>query len=120
VLAGDYVRVAAEVRGHVLHVLYSDGLHALSVFAQVGRLTEGARPDGGERVAVGDRRASAYAWPGGDVLMWDGGGLVYTAVSDAPAGDVRAAAATLPGARSLPGAERVRRACRKVVEALLG
>jgi hypothetical protein len=116
-LAGDYVRVGAEVRGRVLHVLYSDGLHALSVFAQVGRL---AAAEGGERVSVGGRPARSYAWPGGDVLMWDVGGLVYTAVSDAPAGDVRAAAATLPGARALPAAERLRRACRKAVEALLG
>ena len=117
-LDGDFERVAVYQRGHTVHLLYSDGLHALSVFAEAGRM--GPRPAGGQRVVVGDGHGFRYSWPGGDVLMWEAGGLVYTAVGDAPAEDVRAAAASMPGGRSLPLDDRLRRASRRLVEALTG
>jgi hypothetical protein len=119
-LDGEYRRVGAFVRGHVVHVLYSDGLHALSLFAQAGRLKSGDLPKGGERVRIGRGGAVRWSWPGGDVVTWEAGGLVYTAVGDAPLEDVALAAASMPSARRLPLADRLRRTCRGVIEALTG
>jgi hypothetical protein len=119
-LAGDYRRIGVYRRGHTVHLLYGDGLHAISVFAEAGQLAEGDLPAGADRVRVGNTSGSHYAWPGGDVLTWEAGGLVYTAVGDAPERDLLAAAASLPGARALPALDRLRRRCRAVVETLFG
>jgi hypothetical protein len=100
--------------------VYSDGLHGLSVFAQSGQLMRDRLPSGGDRVSVGGRPGNHYRWPGGDVVTWQNKGVVYTAVGDASLGDVLAAAASLPGARPLPFAGRLRHACRSVVETLTG
>jgi negative regulator of sigma E activity len=119
-LDGEYQRVGAYQRGGTVHMLYSDGLHALSVFAQAGRLAQGDLPAGGERVAVGKGTGVRYSWPGGDVVMWESGGIVYTAVGDAPLADVTLAAASMPGGRRLPVDDRLRRACRRLVETVTG
>ena len=79
---------------HVLHLAYSDGLSTVSLFAQDGRL--GTEPmDGFEAEEVGDRPV----WVRHDAperVVWSGGGRVWTLVSDAPSGTVRAAVAALP------------------------
>lgn len=84
-----------------LHLTYSDGLSALSVFVQSGRLPAGG-PSGmttqtwsGQRVYVGT------GWP--VRVVWEGGGHVFTAVSDAPVDELTAAVNALPGQRSATG-----------------
>ncbi|HEX2118699.1 MAG TPA: hypothetical protein VHF91_05920, partial [Acidimicrobiales bacterium] len=61
-----------------------------------------------------------YAWPGGQLVVWSDGGRVFTAVSDAPAEQVLAAARSLP---PIPGRElsllaKIRRACQALMEPL--
>jgi anti-sigma factor RsiW len=122
VLPGNYERVGTYRRGHVVHVLYSDGLHTLSVFVEAGDLAEHRLPAGGRQVAVGPGQAEArhYGWPGGDVLLWERDGIVYTVVGDAPVEEVTAAAASMPGPKSPPLVERLRRAGRTLVETVTG
>jgi sigma-E factor negative regulatory protein RseB len=119
-LDGDYLQVGAFRRGDVVHVLYSDGLHALSVFAQAGKLSTGALPAGGNRTLIGKGKGWRYAWPGGDVLTWQAGGVVFTAVGDAPVADVLAAAASMPWGRRPGLTDRIRRTCRALVETVTG
>jgi hypothetical protein len=119
-LAGGYQRLGAYRQGSAIQLVYSDGLHGLSVFAQPGQLLRGRLPAGGDRVSVAGRPGNHYRWPGGDVVTWQNKGVVYTAVGDAPLADVLAAAASLPGARPLPFGNRLRHACRSLVETLTG
>jgi hypothetical protein len=78
----------------VLHLVYGDGLSAISVFLQPGRLDPERLGDlkptswAGEDVYVGD------GWP--LRMTWQGGTQVVTVVSDAAAADLRAAVAALP------------------------
>ncbi|MDQ1294209.1 MAG: sigma-E factor negative regulatory protein RseB [Actinomycetota bacterium] len=81
---------------------YSDGLSALSVFRQPGRLG-GAVPElreqnwGGSPVYVGGE------WP--VRVVWQGGDTVLTVVSDAPLEGIRAAVEALP--HDDPGADNI-------------
>lgn len=81
-----------------VHLTYSNGLSAMSVFFQDGRLPEagvtGMPPQdwGGLRVYVGN------GWP--IRAVWQGGGQVFTVVSDASVDEVAAASAVLPGDRA--------------------
>lgn len=78
----------------VVHVVYGDGLSAISVFLQPGRLDterlQGMAPlEWGEtEVFVGQ------GWPAR--LTWQGGSQVFTVVSDAAGEDLRLACAALP------------------------
>jgi sigma-E factor negative regulatory protein RseB len=83
---------------HVLHLAYSDGLSATSLFAQRGSLGSD-RPAGFARDQVGGRPV----WVSSGTprrVVWSGGGAVWTLVSDAPADVVREAVATLPRDRA--------------------
>ena len=51
--------------------------------------------DGGP-VQVGRAAGWRYAWPGGQVVLWQAGDTVFTVVSDAPLDQVLAAARDLP------------------------
>lgn len=92
--------------GQVLHLAYTDGLSTLSLFAQEGRL--GSAPlDGfaGENVdgrPVWIRRATP------ERVVWSGGGVVWTLVSDAPDPAVRAVVAALPRDEAPAGGLRAR------------
>lgn len=119
-LDGDYQRVGVYRRGDVVHQLFSDGLHTLSVFAEAGDLDAGALPGNGRVVTLDDKKASHYDWPGGDVLVWESGGVVYTAVGDGSVEDVMAAAASMPDSGKLSVGERLRRGCRAMADALTG
>ena len=85
----------------VVHLTYSNGLSAMSVFFQNGRLPEagvtGMLPQdwAGLRVHVGN------GWP--IRAVWQGGGQVFTVVSDASADEVVAASGVLPGDRAPSG-----------------
>lgn len=104
----------------VLQLVYGDGLTSISVFVQSGLLDpdhlQGFRAEtwDGAAVYVGD------GWP--TRLTWQGGSLVHTAVSDAPAADLRGAVAAFPHDR--PEADGVAaalgRGMRSVLEWLQG
>jgi len=59
--------------------LYTDGVHALSVFRQKGTLSE---PDGFEPVELD--KTTAYAGPGPGTWVWQGGRSVWTVVAEEP------------------------------------
>jgi hypothetical protein len=97
--AGYKLLGAYREREGLAHLFYSDGLHGLSVFQQRGRLAWSRLPSGGTPAEVGGRTVRAYALPGGETLVWDGGGVTYTVVSDAPIDDIAAVVRDLPTAR---------------------
>ena len=101
-----------------MHALYSDGLYDLSVFEQRGRLQ---RRDlhAARKVALGARQAWTYAYAGGNILIWEAGRTVFTAVSDAPVDQlVEVARSLAPEGRSPSLLDRLRRASRAVVAPL--
>jgi anti-sigma factor RsiW len=122
VLDGGYRRQAVYAWDQVVDAVYSDGMHTLSVFAQAGRLSGVELPAGADTWSLGTAgpRARHFRWPGGEVMVWQAGGVVYTAVGDAPAEDLRKAAASIPGGRSLSATARLRRTSRAMAETLLG
>lgn len=76
------------------HATYSDGIAAVSVFAQPGSLpVEGVVGLAPDRVAGWPVLAST-GLP--DVVTWSAAGVVYTVVADAPAETIEAAVAGLP------------------------
>ncbi len=84
-----------------LHLTYSDGLSALSVFVQDGRLPTGGPAGMTVQDWNGHRVYVAAGWPARAV--WEGGGRVFTAVSDAPRDELADALAALPGQRTGSG-----------------
>lgn len=86
-----------DARSHlgVVHLSYTDGLFAVSVFSQRGRLN----PDsvkGWQAVRLGGTRA--WTRPGlSRRVVWSGGGWVHTAVADAPDAVVTTAVAAFAG-----------------------
>ena len=117
-LAAGYKRMATFREGGVVHALYSDGLYDLSLFEQRGRLQRRDLP-AARKVAVGDRHAWTYAYPGGNILIWEAGRTVFTAVSDAPVDQlVEVARSLAPAGRSVSLLDRLRRASRVVVTPL--
>jgi negative regulator of sigma E activity len=119
-LGAGYRRVGLFRQAGAVHVLYSDGLYSLSLFQQGAGLDQRRLPSGGRVAMVGRSVGRAYAWPGGEVVTWARSGTTYTVVGDGPAADVEAAAASLPAPRRLSIAQRVRRGCRAMVEAVSG
>ena len=119
-LDGGYRRVGAYRHSQGVQLLYSDGLHGLSLFTQPGPLAAGALPAGGEPVWVGRTAAVHYTWPGGEVITWESGRMVHTLVGDGTTADLVAAAASVPppGRRSF--LDRVRATSRTVAELISG
>jgi anti-sigma factor RsiW len=75
----------------VLHLVYSDGIAAVGVFEQHGRLE---RPPTGSQW---DADLQAYAHHGpSQVATWQSGDLVFTVVTDGPADVLTRAVASLP------------------------
>jgi len=64
------------------HWVYTDGLHALSVFRTNGRLRG---PAGFERTKIGKMRG--WTGPGPGTWAWEGGGHTYVLVAEEPALD---------------------------------
>jgi hypothetical protein len=92
----------------------------LSVFEQGGALDVGGLPGAGEIVAIGAERGVRYSWPGGQLVTWQSGPLMYTAVGDGPVADVLAVAKSFPAAKSLSALQRVRLTSRRLLEDLTG
>ena len=117
VLGDGYRRTGVLRQGGVVQVVYSDGIYDMSVFEQRGRLGSKAAPRGGRPVRIGGSKGWHYTWPGGQVIMWQGGRTVYTVVADAPYDDVLGAIRTVKGSSGPSLAHRFRQACRSVVGA---
>lgn len=84
-------------RSGVLQLSYTDGLFAVSVFSQRGRLAP-ASVKGWQPVRLNTTRA--WTRPGlSQRVVWTGSGWVYTAVADAPDPVVAAAVGGFPGRR---------------------
>jgi MucB/RseB N-terminal domain len=117
-LASGYKRMATYRAHGVVHAMYSDGLYDLSLFEQRGRLQRRDLP-AARKVRVGARDAWTYAYAGGNILIWQAGRTVLTAVSDAPVDQlVEAARSLAPADRSPSLLDRLRRASRVVVAPL--
>ena len=96
-LGSGYRLVGAyEKSPNLIHLFYSDGLHGLSVFEQRGRLKTRSMPPGGRRMELAGHHVRAYSTSVGETVVWEGDGVVYTVVSDAPWPDVAAAVSGLP------------------------
>jgi hypothetical protein len=104
-LAGGYERVRIESVSGGLRVVYSDGVHGLSIFEQPGRLS------GSER---------SYRWAGGEVVTWQSGPTVLTAIGDGPSVDTLAAARSVPQPHQLSLLGHLRSLSREVVDTLSG
>jgi hypothetical protein len=119
-LAGGYQRVAAYRHSRAVHLLYTDGLHGLSLFSQPGTLSTGELPRGGEPVRVGTAAGVHYTWAGGEVITWEAGSMVHTLVGDGPAADLLAAARSVPRPGRASVLDRVRATSRLVAELISG
>lgn len=83
--SGGYVLIArAAGPDGGLQLSYSDGMFTVSVSERLGELDWDALAAGGTSTTVAGHTARVYSEPGGDVVVWQGDGLVYTCVSDAP------------------------------------
>ena len=81
----------------VLHLVYSDGIAAVGVFEQRGRL------DGPPAGSQWDAGLQAYAHHGpSQVATWQSGDLVFTVVTDGPADVLTRAVASLPHDQAEP------------------
>lgn len=112
-----YRLVGAYKANGVVQQFYSDGLHGLSVFEQRGHLRAAETGLAGERargrkVEIAGHTMRAYSASVGEAVVWEGDGVVYTALSDAPWSDLAGAVGDLPHA-SPPG--RLRRVAQTVV-----
>ena len=117
-LGSGYKRMATYRENGVVHAMYSDGLYDLSLFEQRGRLQRRDLPPAG-KVKVGSRDAWTYAYAGGNIVIWQAGRTVLTAVSDAPVDQlVEVARSLAPADRSPSLLDRLRRASRVVVAPL--
>jgi negative regulator of sigma E activity len=63
---------------------YSDGIFTISVSERTGDLDWDALAKGGTSTTVAGHAARTYSEPGGEVIVWQGDGVVFTCVSDAP------------------------------------
>lgn len=96
-----------------LHLVYSDGLYALSLYQQPGTVAEVAIR-GALWQQEGDR--GVWRWPGSqpERLVWTAEGMTFTAVADATSDHLLASLAPLPhGQRDHP-ASRLRRGVARI------
>lgn len=103
--------------GSSLHLLYSDGLYALSVYGQEGVLDGRAMlARGAQRTDLG--RLVVYRSPDAvpAAYVWDGEGMTYTAVSDAPPDLLATALVAFPHDRRRPLVDRIRRGIERGVD----
>jgi len=119
-LADGYTRVGVYKRDGTVQVLYSDGIYDLSVFERRGVLDRSDLAESGGPVRVGKAAGWRYAWPGGQVVLWQAGETVFTVVSNAPLDQVLTAARDLPvpATRRPSALERLRSIARTVIQPL--
>lgn len=118
-LPGSFRVVAASALGESdassLHLLYTDGLYAISIYEQHGRLDgAAARAQGARPATLGGMHV--YRWPGAEpaTVAWTGAGRTFTAVSDAPPDALSAALSGLPHDPPSGVTDRLRRGLGRV------
>jgi sigma-E factor negative regulatory protein RseB len=90
----DARRTEVTAGRSALHLTYGDGLSAISVFLQRGRL-DGAQLAGLTPQKWGDADVYVRAGPP-QVMVWQGGATVITVVGDVEPGDLQRALSALP------------------------
>jgi hypothetical protein len=122
-LPGGYELIGATevetAESPTVHLVYSDGLYTVSLYVQQGRLAEHATraatpidlPGGG----------TVWRWPGSEPrrVVWTGDGRTFTALTDAPTGDLLTAVAGLPNDPAPSTLRRLARGLSRVGERLL-
>lgn len=95
-LDGGFELLGAEHADGMAVARYGDGLSALSVYQQHGRLDPSRLAGSTVRTLAGRH---VWTWPGSEPLrlVWTGDDRTWTAVSDAPLEVVADAVASLPG-----------------------
>jgi hypothetical protein len=113
--AGDQFTLVGQYRDAdgTLQLFYSDGLFDVSVFEQAGALDANVLPDGGRWVELRGHHARLYESLMGEAVVWEGAGVVYTCVTDAPRRELEAMLADFPR-RTSPSAMQ------SLVDAVLG
>lgn len=103
-----------------LHMVYSDGLYALSLYQQQGRLATSA-VEGAARLTT-DAGGHVWRWPGSEPrrVVWTGDRLTFTALTDAPTDELLTVAGGLPTSRSPSILDRLARGLSRVGEWLTG
>jgi sigma-E factor negative regulatory protein RseB len=104
-------RQSATTAGRVIDLAYSDGLSAVSLFVQRGRLP--AALPGWHQTDVNGNRLYVSN-PGEPDLTWSAGGFVYTVVAGAPAPTVAAVVSALPHEAGLGFWARMKRGLRRL------
>jgi hypothetical protein len=79
--------------GEAVHLTYTDGISAVSLFVQRGHLAE-AIPDTSTLTWDGAQVHVGNGWP--IRVMWQGDDCVFTVISDAPPDTVQAVVESLP------------------------
>lgn len=99
-----------------LHLVYSDGLYALSLYEQHGRLAASA-VEGAARLTT-DAGGHVWRWPGSEPrrVVWTGDRLTFTALTDAPTDELLTVASGLPTSRSPSILDRLSRGLSRVGE----
>jgi sigma-E factor negative regulatory protein RseB len=83
--SGGYVLIAkSKGADGGVQLSYSDGIFTVSVTERAGVLDWDALAAGGTSTTVAGHTARVYSEAGGDVVVWQGEGVVFTCVSDAP------------------------------------
>ncbi len=102
-----------------VHLIYSDGLYTLSLYVQEGRLAPSATAVADELALPGG--GVVWRWPGSEPrrVVWTGEGRTFTAITDAPTGDLLAAVAGLPNDPAPSTLRRLARGLSRVGERLL-
>ena len=97
---GPLQRVSAfEHTSGAMHVMYSDGTHAVSIFEQPGRIDWSGLPaDVGTKTSVDGVPAWTMTGDGEAMMVVEKGPMVYTVVGTAPAEQMTEMVGTLPPA----------------------
>ncbi|WP_052664156.1 hypothetical protein [Nitriliruptor alkaliphilus] len=102
-----------------VHLVYSDGLYTLSLYVQEGRLASHATSEATPLALPGG--GAVWRWPGSEPrrVVWTGEGRTFTALTDAPTGDLLEAVAGLPNDPAPSTLSRLARGLSRVGERLL-
>lgn len=102
-----------------VHLRYGDGLYTLSLYVQHGRLADHAT-EGATSLPLSNG-GTVWRWPGSEPrrVVWTGDGQTFTALTDAPTGDVLTAVAGLPNDPAPSTLRRLARGLSRVGERLL-
>ncbi len=119
-LANGYQRVEILKTKQRLEVVYSDGLRTISVFEQVGKLSQLPHIDMNKEINLGYAKASSYDWAGGEVLVWQAGPCIYTLVADDSSSNLAVIAKSIPKPHPISLLQRIGDESREIVEMFVG